>query len=63
MKVFRRKNKNDFLELLPQAIARLKKNIIEPFFGENNNDKDDDERPPLRSEIFNPWSVSSPTMA
>jgi cyclic beta-1,2-glucan synthetase len=53
MKVFRRKNnKNDFLELLPQAIARLKKNIIDPFFGEITNGKYANERPPLRSEIF-----------
>ncbi|MEO5647519.1 MAG: cyclic beta 1-2 glucan synthetase, partial [Chitinophagaceae bacterium] len=27
-------------------------NIIDPFFGENNNGKYADERPPLRSEIF-----------
>ena len=40
------------MELLPQAIARLKKNIIEPFFGESNNDKYANERLPLRSEIF-----------
>ena len=53
MKVFRRKNNNnDFLKLLPQAIARLKKNIIEPFFGENNNEKHVNERAPLRSEIL-----------
>ncbi|MBA2406787.1 MAG: cyclic beta 1-2 glucan synthetase, partial [Chitinophagales bacterium] len=53
MKIFRRKNnKNEFLELLPQAIASLTKNIIEPFFGENNDDKYANERPPLRSEIF-----------
>ncbi len=53
MKVFPRKNnENDFFELLPQAIARLRKNIIEPFFGESNGDKYDNERPPLRSEIF-----------
>ena len=53
MKVFRRKNnKNDFLKLLPQAIAGLKKNIIEPFFGENNNEKYVNERAPLRSAIF-----------
>ena len=45
-------NKNDFLELLPQAIASLKKNIIEPFFGEINNEKYAYERPPLKSEIF-----------
>ncbi len=53
MKVFPGKNnENDFFELLPQAIARLRKNIIEPFFGESNGDKYDNERPPLRSEIF-----------
>ncbi len=53
MNVFRGKNnKNDFFELLPQAIAGLKKNIIEPFFGDNGNDKYADERPPLRAEIF-----------
>ena len=52
MKVFGRKNnKNDFLELLPQAIASLNKNIIEPFFGGNGNDKHANEMP-LRSEIF-----------
>ncbi len=53
MKGFQNKNnKNDLLELLPQAISSLKKNIIEPFFGENNGDKHANERPPLRSEIF-----------
>ena len=53
MKVFSRNNdKNDLLELLPQAIARLKKNIIEPFFGEINNAKYAHERLPLRAEIF-----------
>jgi len=51
MKVFGSKNKqSEFFELLPQALARLKKNIIEPFFGAGNNNKDDNE--PLRSEIF-----------
>jgi cyclic beta-1,2-glucan synthetase len=53
VKVLRRNNNtSDFLELLPQAVARLKKNIIEPFFGENSNGKYANERPPLRSEIF-----------
>ncbi len=53
MNIFPGKNtKNDFFELLPQAIAGLKKNIIEPFFGDNENDKYADESPPLRSEIF-----------
>ncbi len=53
MNVFRGKNnKTDIFELLPQAIAGLKKNIIEPFFGDSENDKYADESPPLRSEIF-----------
>src|SRR5437868_2379562 len=53
MKVLHRKNNtSDLLELLPQAVSKLKKNIIDPFFGENNNGKYADERPPLRSEIF-----------
>ncbi len=52
MKVLRGSNKKDFLELLPQAINRLKKNIIDPFFGEDNTDRYDNERPPLRAEIF-----------
>ena len=46
-----RKN-NEILELLPRAVTRLKKNIIDPFFGENGNGKYTNERPPLRSEIF-----------
>ncbi len=53
MKIFNKKIvQNDFFELLPQAIAKLKKNIIEPFFGDNENNKYANERPPLRSEIF-----------
>lgn len=44
--------KNEFIELLPQAIAKLKKNIIDPFLGENNNLKYINERAPLRAEIF-----------
>ncbi|MEP6615099.1 MAG: glucoamylase family protein [Ginsengibacter sp.] len=45
-------NENDFFDLLPKAVAKLKKNIIEPFFGENGNGKYSNESPPLRSEIF-----------
>ncbi len=53
MSVFGKKNKqHDFFELLPQAIARLKKNIIEPFFGESIAGKNDSEKLPLRSELF-----------
>ncbi len=52
MKFFWRNKKNEFIDLLPQAIAKLKKNIIDPFLGENNNHKYINERAPLRAEIF-----------
>lgn len=52
MKVFRGNKNIEFIELLPQAIAKLKKNIIDPFLGENNNPKYVNERAPLRAEIF-----------
>ncbi len=48
-----RKNQpNDLFEMLPQAIAALRKNIIEPIFGDSRTDKYANERPPLRSELF-----------
>ena len=43
---------NELFEMLPQAIAALKKNIIDPIFGESKTDKYANERPPLRSELF-----------
>ena len=52
MKVSWGNKNNDLIELLPQAIAKLKKNIIDPFFGENNNPRYINERAPLRAEIF-----------
>ena len=52
MKVSWGNKKSDFIELLPQAIAQLKKNIIDPFLGENNNSKYINDRAPLRAEIF-----------
>ncbi|MES2431885.1 MAG: glucoamylase family protein [Bacteroidota bacterium] len=53
MTVYRRKNRDkDLFEILPDAIAVFKRNMIEPFFGENKNGKYNDERPPLRSELF-----------
>src|SRR6187551_1536720 len=53
MKADPRKNgTKELLELLPQAISSLRKNIIEPIFGENGNEKYPGERPPLRSELF-----------
>ncbi|HTB51809.1 MAG TPA: glucoamylase family protein [Ferruginibacter sp.] len=53
MRASERKNQQkDLFEMLPKAITALKKNIIEPFFGEDNTSKYADNRPPLRSEIF-----------
>ena len=53
MKADQRKNRpKELLEMLPQAITSLKKNIIDPIFGDNWNGKYAGERPPLRSELF-----------
>ncbi|MEP6512869.1 MAG: glucoamylase family protein, partial [Parafilimonas sp.] len=53
MKVYQRKNQQkDILELLPQAIESLKKNILDPLFGDNQFRKYANERPPLRAELF-----------
>ena len=52
MKVTWGNKKTAFIGLLPLAIAKLKKNIIDPFLGENNNSKYLNERAPLRAEIF-----------
>src|SRR6185503_1029694 len=53
MKADQRKNGRKVLfELLPQAIASLKRNLIEPIFGDNSNEKYAGERSPLRSELF-----------
>ncbi|MEO7984654.1 MAG: hypothetical protein ABI688_11275, partial [Bacteroidota bacterium] len=43
-------NQKAFFELLPQAIAKLKRNIIDPFFAGRNDVED--EGLPLRAEIF-----------
>ncbi len=53
MNVFRGKNnEKDLFQLLPQAIAGLKKTIIDPLLGDNVTEKYANEQPPLRSEIF-----------
>ena len=52
MKVTWGNKKNDFIDSLPQAIAKLKKNIIDPFLGENYNPKYINERAPFKAEIF-----------
>ena len=53
MKADQRKNRQkDLFEMLPQAISKFKKNIIEPFFTDTRINKNADESLPLRSEIF-----------
>ncbi|MEO5892737.1 MAG: glucoamylase family protein, partial [Ferruginibacter sp.] len=53
MKADQRKNgPKELFEMLPQAITSLKRNLIEPIFGDNGNEKYAGERPPLRSELF-----------
>jgi cyclic beta-1,2-glucan synthetase len=53
MKAFQGKNEQkDIFEMLPQAIAVLKKNIISPFISESLLQKYANERPPLRAELF-----------
>ena len=53
MKVYQRKNQQkDIFEMLPQAFATLKKNILTPFFQDNLARKYANEKPPLRSELF-----------
>ncbi len=46
----RKKHQNDLFEMLPQAIAKFKKNVIEPFFTTASNGTD--ESLPLRAEIY-----------
>src|SRR4051812_43052359 len=48
----RKSGPKEIFEMLPQAITSLKKNIIEPIFGDNWNTRYAAERPPLRSELF-----------
>jgi len=46
----RKKPEKNIFEMLPEAITRFKKNIIEPFFTVGSNGMD--ESLPLRAEIF-----------
>jgi len=52
MKENKKSHDKDLFEMLPQAIAALKKNMIQPIFGDSRNSKYLNERPPLRSELF-----------
>ena len=47
----RKKQQKDLFEMLPQAIAKFKKNVIEPFFSIGSNGTDN-ESLPLRAEIY-----------
>ncbi len=60
MKAFQEKNDSkDIFEMLPQAIAVLKKNIISPFFSESLLEKYANEMPPLRAELFSAGQIES----
>jgi cyclic beta-1,2-glucan synthetase len=53
MKAFQEKNDTkDIFEMLPQALAVLKKNIISPFVSESILEKYAHEMPPFRAELF-----------
>lgn len=53
MKVYQGKAEpNDLLEMLPKAISVLKKNIIRPFISSSLVEKYNNERPPLRADLF-----------
>src|ERR1700712_2171405 len=60
MKAFQQKNDTkDIFEMLPQAIAVLKKNIISPFLSESLLEKYANEMPPLRAELFTVEQIES----
>ena len=43
--------RKDIFDILPQAIASFKKNMVAPFLGEDNA-RYENESPPLRAELF-----------
>ena len=48
----RKNQQSDLFEMLPQAISSLKKNLIDPIFGDSHWGKFANERPPFRAELF-----------
>ena len=48
----KKQSKDKFSDVLPNALATLKKSIIKPFLGENLVKKYKDEKQPLRSDLF-----------
>ena len=53
MKAHQRKNdQKDIFDMLPQAFATLRKNILDPLFGDNISRKYANEKPALRAELF-----------
>src|SRR5450432_1356946 len=53
MGLTQKENKSkEIFKILPGAIAALKKNLIEPVFGDNFNGSGTEEKLPLRSELF-----------
>jgi len=55
MKLKTKDKDKEFFDILPQAINRLKKNIIEPFFGESQNEKNQTKKQTgLPLQVFPP---------
>ncbi len=53
MSLTQKENKaKEIFKILPEAIAALKKNLIQPVFGDSLNGNTPEEKLPLRSELF-----------
>ncbi|MEO7264737.1 MAG: cyclic beta 1-2 glucan synthetase, partial [Ferruginibacter sp.] len=49
--------KSDFFDVLPRALAGIKKNIIDPFFTNGSSITYPNEKQPLRREIFTSYQL------
>ncbi len=63
MKRNTKKNDAAIFEILPHAVAAFKKNLIDPFLGDNKNAKYLNERLPFRSELFTEEQLKQHAMA
>ena len=53
MDAYRKKKKDKAIfEILPAAVAALRKTMIEPLFGQSKDTESVNENPPLRAELF-----------
>ena len=52
-------NDKDIFKLLPQAIAGLKKTIIDPLLGDGVTDKYANEQPPLQAQLYEQAEIAA----